>query len=340
MRTKFAWLGALLLLCAPAQAQTGTPKSKSVVSAEIGTCFPDNTFGLITPSIVRSCIQDFLASWQQYAGVNAQVGTTYTIVASDYGQLITFNNSGSIAVTLPQAIGSFLPFNVYVTNLGTGLVTITPTTSTINGSSTFTVSQGQSVWIVSDGTNYQVAKGFGSGVVNSGTAGQLGYYATTGSGVSGTPNASIAAGALTLGASGTPGSLSLGNATSGTVTVQPVTGALSSSIFSLPAGTATAAALNLADQTIAGGANITSLSQATGNINVDCGVRPAQFITNNGNFTVTAPTNDGYCILKTVNSGSAGTISFSGFSVGSNTGDALTIVNNYKFLIFIYPHLA
>lgn len=50
----------------------------------------------------------------------------------------------------------------------------------------------------------------------------------------------------TLGASGTPGSLTFGNATSGTVTVQPVTGTLGTVIASLPANSGTLAELNLA----------------------------------------------------------------------------------------------
>jgi hypothetical protein len=48
-----------------------------------------------------------------------------------------------------------------------------------------------------------------------------------------------AAGNLQLGASGTLGNITLGNATSGTITVQPVTGALGSVTLSLPAATDT-----------------------------------------------------------------------------------------------------
>jgi hypothetical protein len=59
-------------------------------------------------------------------------------------------------------------------------------------------------------------------------------------------NAGLSAGALSLGASGTVGSVALGNATSGTVTLQPVTGALGSVTASLPANTGTIAELNLA----------------------------------------------------------------------------------------------
>jgi hypothetical protein len=50
----------------------------------------------------------------------------------------------------------------------------------------------------------------------------------------------------TLGASGTLGSITFGNATSGTVTLEPVTGALGTVTASLPANTGTLAELNLA----------------------------------------------------------------------------------------------
>lgn len=97
----------------------------------------------------------------------------------------------------------------------------------------------------------------------------------------------------------------------------------------------TLAALNIADQTLTGGANVTSLSQSTGNITVDCGARPLQFITNNGAYTITAPANDGSCILMVTNGASAGATTFSGFTVGSSTGDPLTTTNTNKFYVWI-----
>ena len=93
---------------------------------------------------------------------------------------------------------------------------------------------------------------------------------------------------------------------------------------------------SVADQTISGGANVSALGQSTGNITIDCGSRPIQTITNNGAYTITAPSNDGSCILKVTNGASAGATTFTGFSVGSNTGDALTTTNGNKFFIFIY----
>ena len=62
--------------------------------------------------------------------------------------------------------------------------------------------------------------GGGGGTVNSGTSGQMTYYGSTGTAVSGNPNATISAGALTLGiATSVQGSLKLAGSTSGTTTI-------------------------------------------------------------------------------------------------------------------------
>jgi hypothetical protein len=92
----------------------------------------------------------------QTAGINAQTGTTYTILATDMGKLITFNNGGAVAVTLPAAttVGFEAFHDFKILNLGAGLVTVTPTTSTINGGATKTYAQNASGSIRSDGTNY------------------------------------------------------------------------------------------------------------------------------------------------------------------------------------------
>lgn len=92
--------------------------------------------------------------------VNAQVGTTYTVLAGDAGKIITFANAGAIAVTLPQAGASF-PNGWFADfrNKGTTDVTITPTTSTINGAASFVLHGGQDCTIISDGTNYQILVG-------------------------------------------------------------------------------------------------------------------------------------------------------------------------------------
>jgi hypothetical protein len=103
--------------------------------------------------------------------------------------------------------------------------------------------------------------------------------------------------------------------------------------------TAVLAYLNVEDQTQTGGTNVTSKSLGTvssGTTTIDCGARPLQYLTNGGAFTLAAPANDGNCIVLSTNNGSAGTITFSGFSVPSNTGDALDTTNGHKFSISVW----
>lgn len=152
MRTKYsaAVLGLAVLFTSPVFAQV----SKTVMTATIASCFPDNTTGSITPAGVRSCLNALINSYQQYLGINIQTATTYTIQLSDYGQLIIFNSAASVAVTLPQGSGTFATFNTRVTNINTGAVTITPTGSTIGGAATLVLAKNQTAQIISNGTNY------------------------------------------------------------------------------------------------------------------------------------------------------------------------------------------
>ena len=100
-------------------------------------------------------------------------------------------------------------------------------------------------------------------------------------------------------------------------------------------GAHTVASTTLADQTLSGGANVTVYAATTGNVTVDCGNRPLQYIANTGAFTVTAPTNDGSCILQIENGSGAGAVTFSGFSEGTNVGDALDTTNGHYFQVSI-----
>jgi hypothetical protein len=98
--------------------------------------------------------------------INPQTGTTYTYTQSDFNKLVTFDNASAISATLPQA-GSGGNFGsgwwTESENLGAGTVTITPTTSTIDGASTITLTTNQGVQIVSDGVNYFTQRGMGGG---------------------------------------------------------------------------------------------------------------------------------------------------------------------------------
>jgi hypothetical protein len=109
----------------------------------------------------------------QYDGTNMQVlgglaqssqvhaiSSTYTVLTTDRGALLTFSNSGAFGVTLSQAGSGFEDgFYFDVQNTGVGVVTITPTTSTIDGASNITLTQNQGYRIFSNGTNYFTQRG-------------------------------------------------------------------------------------------------------------------------------------------------------------------------------------
>jgi len=86
---------------------------------------------------------------------NLQTGTTYAFANSNRGNLVTFSNTSAIAATIGQA-GSTFPdgWYVLVQNRNSGIVTITPTTSTIDGATSLRLRIGEGAIIVSDGTNY------------------------------------------------------------------------------------------------------------------------------------------------------------------------------------------
>ena len=82
------------------------------------------------------------------------------------------------------------------------------------------------------------------------------------------------------------------------------------------------------------GYTITPYNKGTfSSFTVDPSLGNYQYGTNNGAFTLTAPASDCAVDLLITNGASAGSITFSGFTVGSNIGDALTTTNTSKFLV-------
>lgn len=111
-------------------------------------------------------------------------GTTDTVLAADCGNLVNYTNAGAVAVTLPQAGTAGFATRAFFQfcSQGAGTTTITPTTSTIGGAATKTLTGGTAAapictGVISDGTNYQLVPSSGGG--GSGTV------TTTGSPASG-----------------------------------------------------------------------------------------------------------------------------------------------------------
>lgn len=84
-------------------------------------------------------------SWEEISinksKYNIQSGRTYTLQATDIGQIITLNNPASITLTVPAGLPA--GFNCTVIQLGTGLVTIKAAGTIINNADSFTKTAGQ-----------------------------------------------------------------------------------------------------------------------------------------------------------------------------------------------------
>lgn len=114
--------------------------------------------------------------------IRANTATTDTIVSGDAAKLVTESNASAVAVTLPQAMGSFAAgFAFAIQNKGAGTVTITPNTSTINGNPTLALTTGQGCTVVSDGTNWQISNcgSLSAGGTIVGTTGNGLYFSGT-----------------------------------------------------------------------------------------------------------------------------------------------------------------
>jgi hypothetical protein len=90
--------------------------------------------------------------------VNAQTGTSYAVLASDAGKLVTGANAAAQAYSIASGVftsGQFFDLR----NKGAGDLTLTPASATINGQANFVLHAGQDACIVFDGTNFQVETG-------------------------------------------------------------------------------------------------------------------------------------------------------------------------------------
>lgn len=196
-------------------------------------------------------ITDCAATPQNFVGVAESVGSNTVQIAPMTGGQIPIN--ASAAVTLGHTVCA-----------GSTAGKITDSA----GTSTCTNSQGPTVgvvmatagaWTLPDGTTFTATTtlpliqlnaaamlptaGGGSGTVNNcTTTGGVAYYAATGTAVSCLASVVESAGTITLGTTGSVvGTIVENNATSGSITLIPVTGALGSTTLSLPSGTATIA---------------------------------------------------------------------------------------------------
>jgi hypothetical protein len=165
MRKIFAALLIAVLTAASAHAQIGLPigpgsggggggGGSGTVTSVATTCGtsggPITTTGTISGTLP----------------IRSVVGTSDTVLAADCGGAVEYSNVGAGAVTLPQAGSAGFAAGYYteLCNVGSGLVTVTPTTSTIDpgtsaGAASITIAQYACVGFKTDGVNYFTSRG-------------------------------------------------------------------------------------------------------------------------------------------------------------------------------------
>jgi len=98
--------------------------------------------------------------------VNEQTAN-YAIQPQDNKKLIVFNSASAVTATLPQPTGSPIgvggTFVFALANIGSGALTVSPTSATIDGESSIVLDEFQGIEVWTDGTNYFTIRGMGSG---------------------------------------------------------------------------------------------------------------------------------------------------------------------------------
>lgn len=182
-------------------------------------------------------------------GVSCTLGSTCTIAATTFALPITVSgtvNSGGIPYfnsATQMSSSSALAANALVIGGGAGVAPSTTTTGT--------------GVVAAIGNNTNTAGGLVVPTAALGS-GQIVLGGGSGSSPTTSANASIATGALTLGAAGTQGSVTMGGSTSGTLQIKPAAGAGTGSVLTLPGGTtdfsATGGTSQVVRQSTVGGA--------------------------------------------------------------------------------------
>jgi hypothetical protein len=170
---------ANFVFAGPTSGGAATPAFRALVAADIPSL--SATYQLLSQKDTASGYagldsNTMLKLAEMKLGRNAQTGTSYPVQDSDRATTVTFSNAAAIAVTLPQAGASSTFIDgwwCWLKNIGTGVITVTPTTSTIDSATIMVMPPGSSALLFSNGTNYQL--------LNSGSLTTNNYFISPGS---------------------------------------------------------------------------------------------------------------------------------------------------------------
>jgi hypothetical protein len=133
------------------------------ITAAVGTI--DGAVSLILYAGQGILIYSNSANWYTERGmlnagpVSSLTATSYTLHAYDMGGLVTMANGSPMAITLPDATTLGYSFWCSIENRGTALLTLTPSSGTIDGAGSLVVPQNQGVVVFFNGTNWFTMRG-------------------------------------------------------------------------------------------------------------------------------------------------------------------------------------
>lgn len=117
-----------------ATAAQGSLADTALQPADVGTAAAEDVGAFATAA--QGALADSALQPGDPISINAQTGTTYTLVLTDIGKLVTLSNAGAITLTVPTNASVAFPVGTVIAlaQLGAGLVTVAGDTGvTING---------------------------------------------------------------------------------------------------------------------------------------------------------------------------------------------------------------
>jgi len=133
--------------------------SFTIVRGQSGSSAISHSGGAAVKHVfVSEALNAFEAGLNETIPLNAQTGTTYTLVATDAGDLVTLTNASAIALTVPT--NATIPFatgtQITITRAGSGSVTVAGAVGvTVNSADGFLKLRAQwsSATLIKTGTN-------------------------------------------------------------------------------------------------------------------------------------------------------------------------------------------
>jgi hypothetical protein len=97
-----------------------------------GSSSSSASLSITAASLALSLTGGAQGQWDTAQTFNAQTGTTYSLVASDAGKMVTLTNASAITLTVPSGLGLSTGQRIDLAQLGAGQVTVAASGTTVN----------------------------------------------------------------------------------------------------------------------------------------------------------------------------------------------------------------